>query len=359
MKILCFTDYLGAGGAQRQLVGLASMLHQKGYKVKVCYYQDITFFNEYLEERGVEHELIPSASNHIKRIPAVARYFHQEKPDWVIAYQETPSLVATLAKGFGGHFRIIASERNTTQVIGYKDKVRFFLYRWADAIVPNSYAQGRFIKEHYPNLSDKISIITNYVDLEYFSVTKHKRKEKPVIVVAASIWQQKNTLNFINAVRLLKSYGIPFEIRWYGLLPKTTPYIEECKRKVEELCLNDVFQFFPKTKDIASVYQEADYFCLPSLYEGTPNVICEAMSSGLPIVCSNVCDNGLYVRERENGFLFNPSDAKNMANTILQMLSISNEEYERLCTNSRRLAEKLLSADSFMDKYLKLINSPS
>ena len=44
MKILLFTDSLGAGGAQRQLVGLAVLLKQQGYEVKVCTYFDIDFF---------------------------------------------------------------------------------------------------------------------------------------------------------------------------------------------------------------------------------------------------------------------------------------------------------------------------
>ena len=359
MKILCFIDCLGAGGAQRQLVGLASMLHQRGIDVKVCYYHDIPYYKEYLEKRGIEHVLIPSACSHIKRIHAVARYFRQEKPDWVIAFQETPSLVATLAKIFGGHFRIITSERNTTQELDIKTRIRFFLYRWSDMIVPNSHTQGMFIKKHYPNLSNKINVITNFVDLDKFSYTKHHRRKKSIIVVAASIWNQKNTLGFLDGVNILKSYDTSFEIRWYGLTQKNTQYVEECKRKINNLGLNDVFHFFPKTKEIASVYKEADLFCLPSLYEGTPNVICEAMSSGLPIVCSNVCDNALYVQEGKNGFLFNPSDAKNIANTILRMLSISNEEYDRLCINSRKLAEELFSAETFIDKYLEVINPPS
>lgn len=359
MKVLCFTDYLGAGGAQRQLVGLASMLHQRGIDVKVCYYHDIPFYDEYLDERGVQHELIPSASSHIKRIPAVTKYFRQEKPDWVIAYQETPSLVATLAKLFGRGFHLIASERNTTQKLCFQDKIRFFLYRWADVIVPNCYTQGQYIKNHYPNLSDKINVITNFVDLDHFSYTKHQRKEKPVITVAATIWEQKNTLRFIEAIKLLKSRGVQFDVKWYGLLPKTTLYVEECQRKINEYDLNDVFHFLPKTKDIALAYRETDYFCLPSIYEGTPNVVCEAMSSGLPIICSNVCDNSLYVQEGINGFLFDPFDSYNMAETITKMLSVSDEEYASFCSNSHRLAEELLSEDTFVEKYLAILNKPS
>lgn len=63
MKILLFTDSLGAGGAQRQLVGLAVLLKQQGYKVKVCTYFDFDFYKQYLDENGVENEIIPNAGN--------------------------------------------------------------------------------------------------------------------------------------------------------------------------------------------------------------------------------------------------------------------------------------------------------
>ena len=43
-KILCFIDSLGAGGAQRQIVGLAVLLKHKGYNVKMVTYYDIPFY---------------------------------------------------------------------------------------------------------------------------------------------------------------------------------------------------------------------------------------------------------------------------------------------------------------------------
>lgn len=49
-------------------------------------------------------------------------------------------------------------------------------------------------------------------------------------------------------------------------------------------------------------YRKADVFCLPSLYEGYPNVVAEAMSCGLPILCSNVCENPYIVEEGAMAF---------------------------------------------------------
>ena len=48
-KILLFTDSIGAGGAQRQLVGLAYLLKDKGYHVKVCTYHHSDFYKSYLD----------------------------------------------------------------------------------------------------------------------------------------------------------------------------------------------------------------------------------------------------------------------------------------------------------------------
>ena len=56
-------------------------------------------------------------------------------------------------------------------------------------------------------------------------------------------------------------------------------------------------------KDVSSYYKSYDYLIHPSIYEGLPNVICEALLDGMPVLASNVCDNGLLVREGERGFL--------------------------------------------------------
>jgi len=44
MKILCLIDALGPGGAERQMVGLASMLHDRGYTIEVWYHEPKDFF---------------------------------------------------------------------------------------------------------------------------------------------------------------------------------------------------------------------------------------------------------------------------------------------------------------------------
>ena len=353
-KILLFTDSLGAGGAQRQLVGLAELLKDHKYSVKVCTYHNINFYKRIIDENKIVCDTI-YRKNYILRIIAISKYLKKENPNWVIAYQESPSLIACLAKLFGGRFKLIVSERNTTQYIGINERIRFFLYRIADKIVPNSHSQEKFLVEHYPWMNDKIQTITNFVDLYKFSYHPKKCNEKPLIVVAASVWPPKNTLGLIEAVRILSEKKYSFKIEWYGIVKGHEEYLNKCNELIDKYNLQNFIELLPKTNNIQEKYKSCDYFCLPSFYEGTPNVICEAMASGLPIVCSDVCDNSIYVKEDYNGFLFDPNNPIDIANNIENLLLLPIEKYNTMCKNSREIAEELLSEENFVKKYITLI----
>lgn len=355
MKLLLFTDCLGAGGAQRQLVGLAIMLHEKGYDVKVCTYYKLNFYKKNLDDANVPNEIIPGAENYKTRILAVRRYFKQENPDWIIAYQETPSLVASIAKLLGCNFKLLVSERNTTQAVGMNERVRFFLYRWANAIVPNSYSQEKYLSEHFPWMRKKLNTITNFVDLEQFSFVQRTRREVPEIIVAASIWAPKNTVGLIESVKVLSKLKLKFHISWYGKTESDMDYYNKCQELINKYGISEYIQLLDKTSKINEAYQNADYLCLPSFYEGTPNVICEAISTGLPIICSDVCDNSIYVRDRENGFLFDPSKKESIVMALKSALSLDDNSYSSYSLVSRQIAKARLDKNKFIERYIDIL----
>ena len=350
-----FTDSLGAGGAQRQLCGLAVMLKNLGYDTKVLTYQESDFYKSILDENRIRSIVVGDNCGPIQRIQSIRKFIKKENPQWVIAYQETPSLIAALIKLTRVKFKLIVSERNTTQQITFRDKVRFFLYRYANVIVPNSYSQENFLASRYGWMKKKLRTITNFVDLNKFSFTSHIRNEIPLIVIAASIWPPKNTLGFINAIRFLAQKDVQFKVKWYGYSAAYDDYFQQAILKIAEYGLNQYIELLPKTKKIQDEYQQADFFCLPSFYEGVPNVIAEAMATGRPILCSNVCDNPRYVVEGVNGYLFDPYNPEDMADKILKGLSISDHEYSQMCQESRRRAEEMLSMDIFINKYVEII----
>jgi len=230
------------------------------------------------------------------------------------------------------------------------------LFRIADYVVPNAFAQEGYIKSTFPKLTDKVVAIPNFVDLNHFvPASERKRRDVPEILIAATIWASKNTLGFIDAVAQLKEKGCKFHISWYGKDKTHLDYFSQCVEKIKRLGVDDYIELKEKTTKIKAAYQNADYFCLPSFYEGTPNVICEAMACGLPVACSDVCDNSKYVEEGVNGVLFNPEDAEGTSEAIARLLSLSDLDYKSYSTKSRILAEEKLSKEKFVESYIKLI----
>ena len=153
MRILCLIDSLGPGGAQRQLVGLATFLKERGYDVSVVTYHDNRFFADQLLTNGVPYVYLKKARKNLTRIWHVDRYIRKVKPNVVISYLETPSICACVAKLFNHKFKLIVSERNTTQHTGRNEKIRFYLFRVADYVIPNAFSQEEYIKSVFPKLT--------------------------------------------------------------------------------------------------------------------------------------------------------------------------------------------------------------
>lgn len=355
-RILCFIDSLGAGGAQRQIVYLACLLKERNYEVKVITYHNQPFYASVLEDYRVEYENIENAGNNkLFRIFHIGKAIRKYKPDCVIAYLDGPCVIASVLKlCCRPKWKLLVSERNTTQKLTWQERIKFMLYRWADKIIPNSYTQANFIKTRYPILANRVVPIVNLVDLTKFRPIERKKKSDVTqIIVVASIWESKNTKGLIKTVCEAVECGYDkFHVAWYGLTDKV--YCKECLSMIDSYKLEQYISLLPKTNNIELKYQQSDWFCLPSFYEGTPNVLCEAMACGLPILCSNVCDNGYYVSE-SNGILFDPTSTDSMVAALCKALDISIEDQLKMGRKSRKIAQTVFSADRFVDSYCQVI----
>ena len=109
-------------------------------------------------------------------------------------------------------------------------------------------------------------------------------------------------------------------------------------------------------KDVSSYYKSYDYLIHPSIYEGLPNVICEALLDGMPVLASNVCDNGLLVREGERGFLFDPRSPQDISMAIARCVNLPDEEYSKFSRNCQKYARENLNLDQQVIKLENLFN---
>lgn len=353
-KVLLITENLGSGGAERQLTGLAVLLKGRGYDTKVITYCHNQFFEPYLEANHVEYELVPKLKNKFSRPLLLVGQIKKEKPDVVISFLPGINIACCLAKLFT-KFKLVVSERNNNVAITLKDKVQFNIYRIADFIVPNSHSQGEFIKNNFSFLSQKVIPIVNFVDVSDFELKKTwDNKDDIRIVTVARYSEQKNCLRYLRAIRKIKDAGINVHFDWFGGHKAYQDYYDKINNSIKELKIDDFICLHDATDKVVEVYHSADIFCLPSLYEGYPNVVCEAMSCGLPVVCSNVYENPRIVEEGVNGFLFNPENIDDMAAALMKMISLTNDERQQMGLNNRKRVEKNNSMEVFVGKYESL-----
>lgn len=359
MKVLCLIDGFTLGGAERQLIGLAALLKDRGYEVDLaCYYKEI-FYKLLIENFGLKCYTLKVKDSPLSKLLVCRKLIKNRKYDWVIAYKTGPNLISCMLKLTGLKFYLIVSERNTTQHIGFKEKIQFQLYRTADYVVPNSNSQALFIKEHFSWLKKKTIPITNFTDTTLFAENYVKDSGKINILTTARIARQKNIIRYLEAIDEIRKRGvINVHFDWYGDVQSgQEDYGEKVLRKVKELELEDCVEFHPATSIILEKYQQCDIFCLPSNYEGFPNVICEAMSCGKPIICSRVCDNPYIVKEGVNALMFDNTNVGDIADKLEQICSMSKDELCKWGHRSREIAVNLFSQDIFVEKYIKLIKS--
>jgi glycosyltransferase involved in cell wall biosynthesis len=86
-------------------------------------------------------------------------------------------------------------------------------------------------------------------------------------------------------------------------------------------------EFLGSRRDMAPVYREADLLVMTSKHEGTPNVLLEAMASGLPIVATRVGGTPEIINDRR-GLLVHPDDEDGLVAAILRLISDSSLRLE-------------------------------
>ena len=312
-KIVCIIESLGAGGAERQLVGLAIMLHNLGFQVTVLTYYNQNFYEDMLIKEGIEHIIYGKAYNRFLRPFLLSKKVNELDPDLAIAF--LPGANVALSFGRFIHFlkcKLIVSQRNFTWNWNFLNKLYFNLYKSSDAIVTNSNVEAINIKNNISGLKNKTYFIPNFVDAQNFKPLKHEKNEVLHVLTVARIKEYKNAHGLIEAAKVLNDKGYKLHFSWYGFN-----------------------------------YNDQYY----------PNVIIEAMSCQLPVLCSNICENPYIVEDDKNGFLFNPYKVDDIVNAFIKAFSLSTERYESIGEENRNKVLKNNSKKAFVEGYLNLINT--
>lgn len=358
LKISMLIDSLCPGGAQRQFVSLANGLKERGYEVTIFCYHENSFFRSALIP-DIPVRVAVGKSGILRKI-RILREFARTSADVAISFLDTPNFLNACLGIIFPQVRRIVSERNLDpDVLPWKKKVLFGFYRFVDRIVANSLAQTKKLSENI-RIRHKVDYIVNMVDTARFQPSLEQREFTGPLkgLIIGRYTPTKNLSLLVEWSGRFLRPGVSFD--WYGdqFLADVSPEnnYRKMSARLDELSVASIRLHGPHS-NTPSLYWDYDFFCLPSFHEGTPNVICEAMASGLPILCSDISDNSSLVTEGVNGFLFDPHSLKSFDQALCRLLLLTAVQRQLMSRVNRELATALFSKTVFLDRWERVITS--
>lgn len=149
--------------------------------------------------------------------------------------------------------------------------------------------------------------------------------EVPLVVTAGRLTEQKNFASLIAAAAELRAQGIVCRI----IIAGEGPLRQELERQIRESQVSDLVRLPGNVIEMRELMLSADLFVLPSLWEGLPLVLLEAMACGLPVVGSRIKGVTEVVVDGRSGSLVEPGDFQDLATAMIRLLH-SSEERTRL-----------------------------
>ena len=189
------------------------------------------------------------------------------------------------------------------------------LFRDVSAIVCLTKSDAELIAEIAGDAS-KIHIIPNGVNIDFFKPGEECANR---LVVWTGRFVFEKGLNLLVEAAKIVSQQIP-DARF--LLIGSGPLENSIARRVKELGLSEVIRFTGPLErgEIAEVLRKATVFALPSLKEGLPRSILEAMACGVPVVGSDISGINDVVIDGQNGILVPPREPEMLAHKIMTIL---------------------------------------
>ena len=221
-------------------------------------------------------------------------------------------------------------------------------YTYADQVSPVCDYNTRWERWRGTNPA-RIRVIYNGVDPGRFAPPKVPvpPNRRPTVACVGLIFPLKGQLDLIEATAIVRRTVPDVEVRLFGSA-SDQDYDDLCRAKVRELGLTDHVVFAGASDKIWEVYQSADVVAMPSISEGFPYAVLEAMSSGAAVVATDV--GGVSEALGSAGVLVTPHDPVGMADALVALLR-SPAERRRLGAEARARALQHFSEERFVGEY--------
>ena len=347
------------------------MFQEQGWETWVCSRNDydnpkecvIPYCDHYVD---IPFERNPLKPGNVKAYRMLREIIEKEQFDLIYCHTPVGAMLARLAG--------ISARKKGTKVIYMAHGFHFysgapllnwmlyypvekFLSRFTDGLITIN--QEDFQRAQKFHAGKTVLIPGVGIDLDKFQKKEPTRQEirnklsipesKIILMSVGELTKRKNHMVMIEALARLKEYDILYVICGDG------PLKAQLRAKAEELGVRDRLKLLGFRKDIAELHKAADIFVFPSLQEGLPVALMEAMASGLPIVASKIRGNEDLISNNQGGYLVNPTDSEQVAKAIEKMIQ-NPEKREKMEERNLEIITKygqetvLQKMDEFFDE---------
>lgn len=350
MKIIQIMPEFGFGGAEIMCENLTYELKKAGHEVVVLSMYDYrSAINERMENGGVDVRYLGKKSGlDFSMIAKMYKIFKKEKPDAIHTHRYVMQYAVPAAIMAGVRRRVhtlhsVASMENGRLA----RKLNRIFYRYF-GVIPVALSENvrDTVIEEYGLEKDKISVIYNGVPLDRcIKKTDYTiSRDRVEILHVGRYTLAKNHKKLIDAVLRLHENDGRVRLKLIG----DGELKEQVAEYIRSLGAQEYIEMYGTTDNVYPHFSKADIFVLPSVYEGMPMTLIEAMGSAMPIVASDVGGIHDMLTDGETGLLCT-SEAESIYSKLLEL--ISDERLRKYCGENAFTASGSFSAETMGEKY--------
>ena len=290
----------------------------------------------------------------------------QRKPHLIHTFMFTSNTWGRLASLFIGRPIILSSERCVDLWKKWYHKlIDKFLLLFTNKIIVNSIAVKEFYKKIENIPEKKIEVIYNGVNvetIEKISVDINKKieelkieKNRPIIGTGGRFTEQKGFIYLLMAIPKVLKYFPDCIFIFIG----NGPLRKNFEKIVDNLNIKNNVVFTGYRKDILELLFLCNIIVIPSLFEGMPNIILEAMSLKKAIIATDIPEIKELIIDGFNGLLVPVKNSEKISEKIIYLLK-NPEICKKMGENGYSLVKKNFSIEkmvkSYEELYLKILN---
>jgi glycosyltransferase involved in cell wall biosynthesis len=320
LRVCFLAGTLGQGGAERQLFYLLKTLREQGATVQLLTLTRGEFWEAPIAELGVDVRWVGQTQSRAVRLATIIRQVKAFRPDILQSQHFYTNLYAAVAARVLG-VREIGALRcdGASEVAEHGRALGTLSLRWPRVIAANSQAAIDYAVQAGRSKTS-LFFLPNAIDATQFFAHNGNAKPSDGIVrllTAGRLEEQKRVDRLIRVLaELRRQSSIPFRAAIAG----DGPLRSQLERQAEEAGLSDLIEFRGLVREMKTAYHQADIFLLTSDFEGTPNVVLEAMASGLPVLATNVGGVPDVIEHGVTGLLTAPQSETEFISQLRQLI---------------------------------------